>query len=197
MPDFKLTQFDKIHYYEDVFDKPYEIIGLIEALDSEMNTSTKLSKWNDWMTSGGQPYQFGMQKRVNDRYVPGSNVIIENLLKHLESRITDVSRNYESIHNIDIGDLMPLSISKYFEGKEMGPHCDNYEGTKSGPVISVVGYLNDDYDGGELYFREQDLKIKPTAGSVVIFPSNEPYFHQSMPTKSGVKYMCPGFWYKR
>ena len=197
MLEFKVTRYEKIHYYENVFERPYEIIGLIESLDEQISESEKLSKWNDWMTSGGQPYQFGMQKRVNERYKPGTNEAIENVLAHLESRITKVSRHYQEEHNIDIGDLMPLSISKYFVGKEMGPHCDNYEGTINGPVISVVGYLNDDYEGGELYFKEQDIKIKPSAGSVVIFPSKEPYFHQSLPTKSGVKYMCPGFWYKR
>ena len=36
----------------------------------------------------------------------------------------------------------------------------------------------------------------PTAGSIVIFPSNEPYYHESKEIKRGIKYMSPGFWYK-
>jgi len=77
----------------------------------------------------------------------------------------------------------------------MGPHVDDY-GNGDDPNISVVLYLNDDYVGGELFFREQGVKIKPEAGSIVIFPSVEPYYHESLPVESGIKYMAPGFWRK-
>ena len=77
----------------------------------------------------------------------------------------------------------------------MGPHVDSY-GDERSPVISVVAYLNDDYQGGELYFPNQNIKIKPEPGSIVVFPSIAPYFHASLPIVSGVKYMIPGFWYK-
>jgi len=193
---FSVTKYDKIHYYENVFINSIEMVKKIEDADGLSDSSTILTKWNDWLTSGGQPYQFGMQKRTNERYIPGSSLELEEIVNTLRDGITNVSREYEKDHSIDIGVLMPLVISKYFTGKEMGPHCDNYEGTTHGPVISVVGYLNDDYDGGEIFFREQDVKIKPSAGSIVVFPSNEPFFHQSLPVKSGTKYMCPGFWYK-
>jgi hypothetical protein len=48
-----------------------------------------------------------------------------------------------------------------------------------------------------LAFPEQDIKIKPEAGSLVIFPSVKPYFHASTPLVSGNKYMCPAFMFKR
>jgi hypothetical protein len=38
--------------------------------------------------------------------------------------------------------------------------------------------------------------IKPEAGSVIVFPSVEPFYHQSMPLKTGTKYMVPAFWIK-
>jgi hypothetical protein len=34
-----------------------------------------------------------------------------------------------------------------------------------------------------------DFWLKPEAGSVVIFPSQEPYYHQAHEVKSGLKYM--------
>ena len=55
-------------------------------------------------------------------------------------------------------------------------------------TVSLVSYLNDGYEGGELYFRLQDLNIKPKAGDLVIFPSAFAYPHRAMPVKSGVKY---------
>ena len=58
-------------------------------------------------------------------------------------------------------------------------------------------YLNDDYTGGELNFKDQGIKIKPSAGSIAVFPSRSPYFHESLPVLSGEKYMTPGFWENR
>jgi hypothetical protein len=43
--------------------------------------------------------------------------------------------------------------------------------------------------GKDLNDPNIDFWIKPTAGSVVIFPSQEPYYHQAHEVKSGFKYM--------
>lgn len=43
--------------------------------------------------------------------------------------------------------------------------------------ISAVLYLNDVEDGGETYFENFDLSIKPKAGSLAIFPSSYAYIH--------------------
>jgi predicted 2-oxoglutarate/Fe(II)-dependent dioxygenase YbiX len=55
-------------------------------------------------------------------------------------------------------------------------------------TVSVVCYLNDDYEGGELSFRLQDLKIKPKAGDMYVFPSNFMYPHIAEKVTGGIKY---------
>lgn len=56
-------------------------------------------------------------------------------------------------------------------------------------TISVVVYLNDDYEGGEIHFPRFDkLTIKPKAGDIVVFPSTFIYEHASQDMISGVKY---------
>jgi predicted 2-oxoglutarate/Fe(II)-dependent dioxygenase YbiX len=52
----------------------------------------------------------------------------------------------------------------------------------------VVSFPNDDYEGGELFFRLQGVTVKAKAGETYIFPSNFMYPHRAMPVKSGVKY---------
>ena len=47
--------------------------------------------------------------------------------------------------------------------------------------ISNLLYLNDDYDGGELYFPYHDFKIKPEPGMLVSFPGNWYNRHGIMP----------------
>jgi hypothetical protein len=36
--------------------------------------------------------------------------------------------------------------------------------------------------------------VKPKAGSVIIFPSTDPYSHTAHLIKGGSKYMVPSFW---
>lgn len=56
-------------------------------------------------------------------------------------------------------------------------------------TVSAVIYLNDDYEGGEIWFpRLDNLVIKPEPGDIVVFPSTYIYEHASQDMISGVKY---------
>jgi hypothetical protein len=55
-------------------------------------------------------------------------------------------------------------------------------------TVSIVVYLNDNYEGGELWFPRFDLTIKPQAGDIVVFPSTYIYEHASQDMISGTKY---------
>lgn len=58
----------------------------------------------------------------------------------------------------------------------MEPHSDfsaNEDGSRSNPAYTVCGYITDDYEGGHLEFPKHNLSIKPEAGSIIIFPSDE------------------------
>ncbi len=54
--------------------------------------------------------------------------------------------------------------------------------------ISVVWYLNEDFDGGELVFPPFQLAIRPATGMVVTFPSTHEYAHTAKSVISGTRY---------
>lgn len=196
---------DKIFYYENVIDNPYDFISYIESLDSSLvDGESAINPWAKWRSSNDPDHIFGEQKFIdviklvgNDNAQPQTeSPMFEECLyiyNTINNAIVNASKDYESYHGMDIGQLAPLSISKYFPGAGMGSHVDDYN-DGSNPTISVVLYLNDNYEGGNIYFRVQDVDIKPSAGSLVIFPSHEPYYHESKTLISGYKYMTPGFW---
>jgi predicted 2-oxoglutarate/Fe(II)-dependent dioxygenase YbiX len=71
-------------------------------------------------------------------------------------------------------------------------HCDHihdlFDGERKGvPILSIVGVLNDDYEGGEFVMWDNE-KIELSAGSVMIFPSNFMYPHAVMPVISGTRH---------
>lgn len=79
-----------------------------------------------------------------------------------------------------------MNFVKYGPGQHFQEHHDH--GYSYNCVVSLVGYPNDDYEGGEINFRLQNLTIKPKAGDLFIFPSNYMYPHRAMPVKSGTKH---------
>jgi hypothetical protein len=97
--------------------------------------------------------------------------------------VEDYCRMY-NINNLKYWEA--FNFIKYGPGQHFMEHHDH--GFSYNCTVSLVGYPNDDYEGGELYFRLQNLKVKADAGDLFIFPSNFMYPHQAMPVTSGVKY---------
>lgn len=78
------------------------------------------------------------------------------------------------------------TIKKYRVGGDIGEHPDrNPENSQDTMDWTALIYLTGDYEGGELTFIDKDLTIKPSAGSVVIFPCDE--WHSAAPVISGNK----------
>lgn len=189
---------DKIYYYEGAIKDPKEVVALIELTDANLTNFDAIKKWHEWVASGDdEKYVFGQQKFTDESKLKSSSDIVKILYLTLKNALTKVGKDYASKNDIDYIDPESISISKYESGAEMGPHVDYHGEPNLQPLMSAVMYLNDDMDGGELHFTELDVRIKPKAGSIVVFPSVEPYYHRSTPVISGVKYMSPAFWIKR
>ena len=85
-----------------------------------------------------------------------------------------------------------IKFNKYNVGDYLSPHHDHirdfFEGQFRGiPVTSVIGTLNDDYEGGEFVFWG-DYKVEIKKGSVLAFPSIYLFPHEVKPVTKGVRY---------
>jgi hypothetical protein len=82
----------------------------------------------------------------------------------------------------------PLIVIKYnYPDTYFKLHIDH--GPHKSRTVSAVMYLNDDYEGGELWLpRLDNLTIKPKTGDIVVFPSTYMYIHESKQILSGTKY---------
>lgn len=189
---------DKICYYEGCIDDPGQLVDLIESSDADITDKDAINKWHKWVASGeGEEYVFGSQKFTDSSKLSTSSDSITFIYNTLKSALTIAGKDYANRFNIEYSEPAPISISKYQIGADMGPHVDYHGEPNIEPLMSAVTYLNDDLEGGELKFPEQGVTIKPKAGSIIVFPSVEPFYHQSLPVISGVKYMSPAFWMKK
>jgi hypothetical protein len=79
-----------------------------------------------------------------------------------------------------------FNFIKYTPGNHFMEHHDHSFSYNC--TVSLVAYLNDDFEGGELFFRLQGINYIPKTGDVVLFPSNYMYPHQAKVVHSGTKY---------
>lgn len=221
---------ENIYYYTNVLENPKKLLSLILETDGNPDIQSVIPSWQRWLSNSGDGYSFGGKKDMqpnNIQYLSDGELkqkatyIIEEIL----GAIKKVSYAFIKDRNLDIPNpnISPFAgIMKYTPGLEMGAHFDAQAGDES-LWWSIIVYVNDDYEGGELSWilHDKDLRdpqydhlkpksdlkhpeneklidfwIKPIAGSALIFPSTFPYRHQVHIMKSGNKYMFPGFIFK-
>jgi len=218
--------FDRVYYYTDVIKEPKKLVDLIESTESDKYSSF-ITPWEEWGACSGQMYIYGSHKRIKclsseDIEKNISEDVIDDC-SYIFNEIFDGMKNVCEDYASKIGDdaeiilMTDTAIKKYMPGTFMGSHFDQQEGDRR-LRYSMVMYLNDDYEGGEISFNVKDgvltstddaaaedfdsplnhdrimFHVKPKAGSVIIFPSTDPYSHTAHLIKGGSKYMVPSFW---
>jgi hypothetical protein len=88
---------------------------------------------------------------------------------------------------------------KWDVGGFANPHSDNSdsEGVPNAFEINkYVGvlYLNDDYEGGELYFPDHDIEFKPNKYSYYVFCGGVENIHGVKEITKGTRYTMVSFW---
>lgn len=114
----------------------------------------------------------------------------------IEASIRDTVNKYINLKFMSWFDacnaVASIRWNRYDTGTEMKLHCDHihdlFDGEIRGvPILSIVGALNDDYEGGEFVMWE-NTTVKLPKGSIMIFPSNFLYPHQVNIVKAGTRY---------
>jgi hypothetical protein len=91
-----------------------------------------------------------------------------------------------------------LQIVTWKPGMFMRPHADNAhsDGSKHNMAhrdLSGIIYLNDDYEGGELYFTALDIAIKPRRGMFVGIAAGFHHEHAVLRVDAGTRLTMPFF----
>jgi len=201
---YVMFDLDKSHkdvwYWENTISCSNELCDFVESLDSLEKSYSRIPKWEDWLASNDSNVHYGYVKNIAKESLNNnisdslinqrSRYIINSLLMSVEMSFAKYMNEHDLNPEDYFLDTRILPIKKWDVGQSMGPHCDNYDG-HSDLAFSIVVYLNDTYEGGEIHFPNQNIKIKPSAGSLIMFPSHEPFLHEVLPIISGNRYMMP------
>lgn len=216
---------EQVFYYQDVIENSEELVTLVEELDSDETTHSVLPPWGKWLSNSGDGHAFGgkkdfdLSKLANLDSARKSDV--ERVVNTIKSAVYSVATSYYKDRGFDeTPNVSPfVGIMKYTPGCSMGAHFDAQAGDRT-LKYSIVLYLNDNYEGGEISFavRDYDLRdpnfshmqplgdledpdnegridfsLKPKPGSALIFPSTHPFMHRVHNMRAGDKYIFPGF----
>jgi hypothetical protein len=137
--------------------------------------------WNNRQCTGVilqriNPHVYGLIDKYIDKM---ANVINETFLCRVSKR--------------------PPCIIRWFAGIEQRPHADKQMNDGSpNPFttydINSLFYYNDDFEGGELYYPQHDITIKPEPGLAVFHPGDINYLHGVKMVKSGERFTTPAFY---
>ena len=91
----------------------------------------------------------------------------------------------------------PIRFNRYRTGTMMRKHYDHihsiFDGQHKGiPILTILGALNDGYEGGAFYFSDtHEVPLK--AGDIMVFPSNFMYPHEVKEVTKGERYTFVGW----
>lgn len=159
-----------------------DISNIISYIDTNIEDFGTLSSENYW---SGRTLFFNSLK--NDSI---KNLILKNLTYSINQIITNLSNPLYCEH---------LSIARWPTGYDLKPHADaeNPVGHPPHPYpwrdFACITFLNNNFDGGILYFPNQNIEINPIPGQTIMFPGTLEYLHGVTEITKGSRYTIASF----
>jgi predicted 2-oxoglutarate/Fe(II)-dependent dioxygenase YbiX len=141
--------------------------------------------YNDPVTNKNTTYEDDLeivhQDKVAKEYLAD---IIKNCLNEYLTNVVPSQFRLQEICDI--------RFNRYKVGTNMKFHHDHihtlFDGERKGiPILTVLGLLNDDFEGGD-FLMFDGKKLNLSAGDIVIFPSNFLYPHAVTTITKGTRY---------
>lgn len=188
------THLKKFIYRKNVI--PIDLCDFLVSKISKENWSTHT--WYDSKTGSfaselsNEPDVLSCTKQIQDYVTPIVNQCIVEYDQKFTYGKCDRAKNV-------VKKLSMIRFNRYEQDQMMRQHIDHiqslFDGNQKGiPILSVVANLNDDYDGGQLYFWD-NFTLKLKKGDVVIFPSTFMFPHGVKKVSKGTRYsfVCWGW----
>lgn len=191
------------HFGKDVANiKVYENFVELEDLKIIQDFLPTISEWmdageNQYAEDGTCTYDasYWSDRQCSWDILSRINIDVYNII---EKYIQKMRVCLEDFFNVGLSTRSPVII-KWRPGMEQKPHADKQMNDgRPNPFptydLNSLIYYNDDFEGGELYYPDYDVIIKPKPGLAVAHPGDVNYLHGVKPIISGERYTTPSFY---
>ena len=153
------------------------------------------SKWSkhSWYNYGRDDLHSMPEKELDIINSTGDQ--FKSLGNYLGTALQNYQKKYskekDKVGTAWIHHISQVRFNKYKIETKMRAHVDHihslFDGKLKGiPIISIVGLLNDNYEGGAFMCREKEIQL--IRGDILLFPSNFMYPHEVKEITKGIRY---------
>ena len=171
--------------------------GLQELVDHiKSSPAEDLSVFDPDKTNATGQTSWIVDKQTRDtQIVPMGNLYpkIEDLFRNSVREIINPFYQCE-VDSSEIPQVLSYGIGGHYkphidgESIWMTPRGEKIWKKSTDRDLSIVFYLNDDFEGGDFIFPELKIRVRPEPGMMVCFPSNHHYSHGVEPVTKGKRY---------
>jgi predicted 2-oxoglutarate/Fe(II)-dependent dioxygenase YbiX len=141
--------------------------------------------YNDPLTNKNTTYEDDLEIAYQDDITKG------HLAKVINNCVNDYLLNIVP-NKFSLQQIGDVRFNRYKVGTNMKIHHDHihtlFDGERKGvPILTILGLLNDDFEGGD-FLMFDGKKLNLSAGDIVIFPSNFMYPHAVTTVTKGTRY---------
>ncbi|MBP2559201.1 Rps23 Pro-64 3,4-dihydroxylase Tpa1-like proline 4-hydroxylase [Neorhizobium galegae] len=154
---------------------------------------TEIDGWSDWLPAHAGKYKDDKLvsstevKELRDVLVNRSSLSADNESCLGIDRALQEARSLYGLSNVIASRYV---ASKYTPGCHIKPHTDT-DFYNTSRIFTGVYYLNEEYEGGEIYFPKFGVSLRPKAGSLLLFFSE--FLHGVQPISAGERYSVVWF----
>jgi hypothetical protein len=99
-------------------------------------------------------------------------------------------KDFDVLHHVGLTKVLQLDLLKYDKEQHYNYHVDGSGDSER--QLSLIMFLNNDYKGGRLFFKEpgekEEFIIEPKVGRIIIWPSNFLFIHKVEPIEEGTRF---------
>lgn len=191
-------------YFGTTADNIVVIKNFVDA-DDLLAVRTFLSTIDEWVDPGENKYADDGTCLYDAEYWRNrqcSGDIIHRINPHIFSIIEYYIHKMKTLLELRFNVLLsprPPVLVKWITGTEQQPHADKQLNDGSpNPFpdydLNSLIYYNDEFDGGELYYPQHDIEIKPEPGLAVAHPGDIHFLHGVRTITSGERWTTPSFY---
>lgn len=170
----------------------------IDALVHHMKTSKTedLSVFDPDKSNQTRSTEWITDKKTRDTQIAPIEPVfpqVNELMHHIVKQVINPFYQFE-VDSSEVPQLLCYGVGGHYQ-----PHIDG-EGMWTAPDqtqlwrktvdrdLSMVLYLNNEFEGGDFVFPDLHIRIRPESGLLVCFPSNRYYRHGVEPVTKGNRY---------
>ena len=160
---------------------------------------------NQWVDPGESLYSedgtclysadYWRNRQCSGDIIQKLNITIYEIIEYYINKMQQV---LEKQFSVKLSNRPPVLV-KWTSGTEQQPHADKQLNDGSpNPFpdydLNSLIYYNDNFEGGELYYPEHDIVIKPEPGLAVAHPGDIHFLHGVKRIISGERWTTPSFY---